>query len=389
MMKRTFVVSLVFIALFMFFDAAEIKVSADVTGDFTYTVSGSKATITDYSGTDSYLSIPGVLGAYTVSEIGNYAFQDCTGLTAVIIPASVTKIGSGAFERCYNLTSVTMSEGLVTIGNGAFIHCISLVSVRIPNSATSIGVASFRDCASLTSLILGKNLTEIADYAFTDCPKLYSVNIPANIKKIGIYTFMNCSGLISATIPNNVTLIGHDAFSGCPVLRIYCCESSYAQTYAYNHEIDYEPVLISSFQEGSGCVIDHLNGFIFGLTPGITSLDGIAEIEEGYHLSYIEGEGGFGTGTVVNIMQVGDVLASYFIVLYGDVNGDGNIDTGDAGLIVDFENFALAWDPAADAALYKAADLNGDGNIDSSDAGLIVDAENFLLTIDQVTGLAV
>ena len=82
-------------------------------------------------------------------------------------------------------------------------------------------------------------------------------------------------------------------------------------------------------------------------------------------------------------------MRTYTVLIYGDVNGDGNIDSGDAGLIVDYENFFITWDPAADAALYKAADLNGDGNIDSGDAGLIVDAENFMLTINQVTGLAV
>jgi len=46
------------------------------------------------------------------------------------------------------------------------------------------------------------------------------------------------------------------------------------------------------------------------------------------------------------------------------------------------------WDPLNDAALFKAGDVNGDGNIDSADAGLLVDCENFLLGVDQVTGLA-
>ncbi|HPS56267.1 MAG TPA: dockerin type I domain-containing protein, partial [Sedimentisphaerales bacterium] len=83
-----------------------------------------------------------------------------------------------------------------------------------------------------------------------------------------------------------------------------------------------------------------------------------------------------------------DIVDSYTLVLFGDLNGDGNVDTADAGLIVDYENFLVEWDPAQDAAYLKAADLNGDGNVDTADAGLIVDVENFLLTIDQTTGLA-
>ncbi len=143
--------------------------------------------------------------------------------------------------------------------------------------------------------------------------------------------------------------------------------------------------------EGSGCVIDRGNWMVYGLESGLAP----SGFEGGYVRVVGDGRlnvaaGGFGTGTAVEVYDnvTSSVLETYQILIYGDVNGDGNIDSSDAGLIVDFENFALAWDPSADAVLYKAADLNGDGNIDSSDAGLIVDTENFLLTIDQVTGLA-
>ena len=42
----------------------------------------------------------------------------------------------------------------------------------------------------------------------------------------------------------------------------------------------------------------------------------------------------------------------------------------------------------SDAAYLQAGDLNGDGNIDSGDAGITVDSENFFISIDQITGLA-
>ena len=38
--------------------------------------------------------------AYSVTSIGNGAFQYCTGLTSVTIPNSVTSIGEGAFYDC-------------------------------------------------------------------------------------------------------------------------------------------------------------------------------------------------------------------------------------------------------------------------------------------------
>ena len=45
---------------------------------------------------------------YKVTEIGEGAFQNNTGLTEVSIPASVTSIGENAFAGCTNLKSITV-----------------------------------------------------------------------------------------------------------------------------------------------------------------------------------------------------------------------------------------------------------------------------------------
>lgn len=144
---------------------------------------------------------------------------------------------------------------------------------------------------------------------------------------------------------------------------------------------------ILTSKSGSACVVDRHNGFIYGLDPGIQSLADYAQVAPGYEMEYEPTVGGFGTGTQVHATLGGNAIESYYLIIFGDVNGDGNIDTTDAVLIVDYDNFLIDWDPARDAAMLKAADLNGDGNIDTADAGLIVDVENFLLTINQTTGM--
>lgn len=53
----------------------------------------------------------------------------------------------------------------------------------------------------------------------------------------------------------------------------------------------------------------------------------------------------------------------------------------DIGLIVAAS--VTAWDPVTDAATIKAADVNGDGNVNGLDAGILVDVENYMRTIDQ------
>ena len=58
---------------------------------------------------DDFLLENGVLNKYKggavvipegVSEIGNWAFYGCSGLTSVTIPAGVTSIGNRAFWNC-------------------------------------------------------------------------------------------------------------------------------------------------------------------------------------------------------------------------------------------------------------------------------------------------
>ena len=84
----------------------------------------------------------------------------------------------------------------------------------------------------------------------------------------------------------------------------------------------------------------------------------------------------------------GEIIDTYSIIIFGDLNGEGNIDSMDAGIAVDIENGFTDWTPADNAAQYLAGDINLDGNIDGLDAGLMVDCENNLMNIDQVTGRA-
>jgi len=139
---------------------------------------------------------------------------------------------------------------------------------------------------------------------------------------------------------------------------------------------------------GSGCVVDYLGSRIYGLAPGLSAIAGYATAAAGYTLAYAAPGGALGTGALVKVKLDDATVERYAVLLFGDVNGDGNIDTSDAGIIIDYENFLIFWDQPDDALYLKAADLNGDGNIDTADAGIIVDFENFLLTINQTTGLA-
>ena len=106
---------------------------------------------------------------YTVTSIGQYAFDNCSGLTSITIPNSVTKIGVSAFSGCSGLTSVDIPNSVKSIENGTFTGCSGLTSVDIPNSVTSIGNYAFSVCSGLTSVTIPNSVTSIGDKAFFTC----------------------------------------------------------------------------------------------------------------------------------------------------------------------------------------------------------------------------
>ena len=154
----------------------------------------------------------------SVTRIGDWAFEKCSGLTSITIPNSVTSIGKGAFYGCYDLTSITIPNSVTEIGSCAFQDCTALTSVTIPNSVTSIGEGTFYGCSNLTSVTIPNSVMSIGIYAFSGCSSLTSVTIPNSVTSIGAGAFENCSSLTSITIPNSVKWIGGYAFKGCSSL---------------------------------------------------------------------------------------------------------------------------------------------------------------------------
>lgn len=90
----------------------------------------------------------------SVTSIGNYAFNGCSGLTSVHISNSVTSIGRSAFEYCSGLTSVTIGSGIKIIYNNAFASCPKLTNVycyaiNVPNTDTNVFIISNIERATL------------------------------------------------------------------------------------------------------------------------------------------------------------------------------------------------------------------------------------------------
>ncbi len=196
--------------------------------------------------------------SYSVTSIGNHAFDGCLELTSITIPDSVTSIGDCAFYGCIGLTSITIPDSVTSIGYEAFFGCSLLTSINvdennpkycskdgivfskdktmlvyypagkknssyfIPDSVTSIGSYAFDGCGALKTVTFNENsqLNTIRRYAFYGCSTLTSITIPDGVTSIGDFAFHSCTSLETVTFGGNSQLevIGISAFYGCSTL---------------------------------------------------------------------------------------------------------------------------------------------------------------------------
>lgn len=189
---------------------------------------------------------------YQVTKIGGVAFQNCSGLTSLSLPASIKAMISFSFSGCPLLTRInvdnmnpnfTSVDGVVfnknkttlvlyrgnapyvipssvtNIGLGAFNGCTGLTSMVIPSTVTTIEDEAFSGCLGLTSLVIPSSVTSIGRYAFSRCTGLTSLIIPASVTSIGNYAFADCTSLTSVTLSEKVSTIGEAVFSGCTALK--------------------------------------------------------------------------------------------------------------------------------------------------------------------------
>ena len=160
--------------------------------------------------------ITGILGGSTNNA---RAFDNFTSLKTLTIADTVTDIGQAALYNCTGLTNVFISptSNLTFTGGdgGVFYNCTSLTSFFIPNSLRSIKLNEFYGCTSMASITYGNNpgLKYIGNSAFVDVAKtMTNIFIPSSVIFIGNSAFLT-------TVNTNVNLLNTVTFGAGSRLR--------------------------------------------------------------------------------------------------------------------------------------------------------------------------
>lgn len=183
-----------------------------------------------------------------VQGIGELAFDSCKSLKSVSIPGTVKTIERSAFLSCSSLENVTLGNGMESIGEYAFCGCENLQNVTMPDTVSYIGASAYNGCENLVGISLPASLTNINESVFYGCKSLKSIDIPEGVTYISKEAFSYCHALESANIPCSVTGIGEDVFFLCTPLVIYTPSGSYAETYAYSHNIKLQVTGLDNIQ---------------------------------------------------------------------------------------------------------------------------------------------
>ena len=183
---------------------------------WTYTLDGTDATITGFSGTitNGTVTIPATLGdnneydvvgiiGKTDNSMRSILYDYRNEITNIVIPNSekFSSIGGYSFSQLSNLQTINLTDNIRTIGTEAFNSCANMSGIFNLTNLESLGGGAFSGSA-ITSISFGDNLISNDMYTFSGCTQLNSVTFSNNFVDIADGTFYGCTSIVSLDLSN-------------------------------------------------------------------------------------------------------------------------------------------------------------------------------------------
>lgn len=154
-------------------------------------------TIREYNGSAKRLMVPAELAGRSVKRIGWGAFRRCRSLVEVEVEVEVARgveeLGPLAFERCTRLRRISLPADMWVVGAGCFRYCTALEEAALPDTVETINLLSFGRCSALERISMPRGLRYVGPGAFLDCSSLHVPEIPEGAE-VDEQAFAGCPG---------------------------------------------------------------------------------------------------------------------------------------------------------------------------------------------------
>lgn len=150
-------------------------------------------TIREYNGSAKRLTVPAELAGRSVKRIGWGAFRRCRSLVEVEVARGVEELGPLAFERCTRLRRISLPADMWVVGAGCFRYCTALEEAALPDTVETINLLSFGRCSALERISMPRGLRYVGPGAFLDCSSLHVPEIPEGAE-VDEQAFAGCPG---------------------------------------------------------------------------------------------------------------------------------------------------------------------------------------------------
>lgn len=112
------------------------------------------------------VTIPALWNGLPVTSIHSYAFNNCAGITKLLIPNSVKTIQTHAFDSC-GMQEVSIPSSVSTLESAAFYGCKALKKLALPEGLKTIRRQLF-SYSGVQAVYIPASVTSIEAYASYD-----------------------------------------------------------------------------------------------------------------------------------------------------------------------------------------------------------------------------
>lgn len=148
-----------------------------------------------------------------MTALQDNAFEDCAGLTRIVLPKSLEDAGRGTFHGCTSLMEIAVDPE-----NETYVSLDGMLVYRHKEDDWSSGMLiAYPAGRAVGDIVIPEGVETLGLTVFWDCKRLTGVTLPAGLKRIDgasspVPPFKGCTNLERLVLPEGLETIDNGAF---------------------------------------------------------------------------------------------------------------------------------------------------------------------------------